>query len=74
MQLDRTEILGTAGKLQYACFDDAPSSLETRAGRQEIPVPHPPHVHQPLIQTVVDELRAAARPPAMPATACAPPR
>ena len=38
VKLDRTEILGTAGKLQYACFDDAPIVLETRAGRQEIPV------------------------------------
>jgi predicted dehydrogenase len=61
VKLDRTEILGTAGKLQYACFEDAPVVLETAAGRQEIPVPHPPHVQQPLIQTIVDQLRGRGR-------------
>ena len=61
VKLDRTEILGTAGRLQYACYDDAPIVLETAAGRQEIPVPHPPHVQQPLIQTIVDQLRGRGR-------------
>jgi 1,5-anhydro-D-fructose reductase (1,5-anhydro-D-mannitol-forming) len=61
VKLDRTEILGTAGKLTYACFEDAPIVLETAAGRQEIPIPHPPHVQQPLIQTIVDQLRGRGR-------------
>ena len=69
VKLDRTEILGTAGKLQYACFDDAPIVLETAAGRQEIRVATPPHVQQPLIQTIVDQLRGRGRAPATAATA-----
>ena len=34
----------------------------TRDGREEIlPIRNPPHVHQPLIQTIVDELRGRGR-------------
>ena len=53
---DQVEIIGSRGRLSFATFDDVPVLLETAAGREEIRIPHPPHVHQPLIQTVVDEL------------------
>ncbi len=53
---DRVEILGSAGRLTFATFEDEPLVLETAAGREELRIPHPPHVQQPLIQTMVDEL------------------
>jgi 1,5-anhydro-D-fructose reductase (1,5-anhydro-D-mannitol-forming) len=53
---DRVEIIGDRGRLTFSTFENDPLVLETAAGREELRVPHPPHVQQPLIQTVVDEL------------------
>jgi 1,5-anhydro-D-fructose reductase (1,5-anhydro-D-mannitol-forming) len=60
---DRVEIIGSRGRLTFATFDDEPLVLETAAGREELRIPHPPHVQQPLIQTVVDELLGRGRCP-----------
>jgi 1,5-anhydro-D-fructose reductase (1,5-anhydro-D-mannitol-forming) len=54
--VDRTEIVGSRGRVSFATFDDLPVTLETAAGTQVFTIPHPAHVHQPLIQTIVDEL------------------
>jgi predicted dehydrogenase len=55
--LDRTEIVGTRGSVSYSTFDDAPVVAETMDGIESRAIPHPPHVQQPLIQTIVDTLR-----------------
>jgi predicted dehydrogenase len=55
--VDRIEILGGRGRLACATFDDVPIVLETAAGTAQFVAPHPPHVQQPLIQTIVDALR-----------------
>jgi predicted dehydrogenase len=62
-RIDRTEIVGSRGRLTFATFDDVPIVVENEAGREELRIPHPPHVHQPLIQTVVDELAGRGRCP-----------
>ncbi|HEX8916679.1 MAG TPA: Gfo/Idh/MocA family oxidoreductase [Humisphaera sp.] len=54
---DRIEIVGSKGTITFACFETTPVRLWTATGTQEFPEPTPPHVQQPLIQTVVDELR-----------------
>jgi predicted dehydrogenase len=54
--VDRTEILGTGGRVTFATFDSLPVVIETGEGARELVIPHPPHVQQPLIQTIVDEL------------------
>ena len=54
--VDRTEIVGSRGRVSFATFDDLPVTLDTAAGAQAFTIPHPAHVHQPLIQTIVDEL------------------
>jgi 1,5-anhydro-D-fructose reductase (1,5-anhydro-D-mannitol-forming) len=54
--VDRTEIVGSRGRVSFATFDDRPVTLETAAGTETFTIPHPAHVHQPLIQTIVDEL------------------
>jgi 1,5-anhydro-D-fructose reductase (1,5-anhydro-D-mannitol-forming) len=65
--VDRTEIVGSRGRLIYATFSDAPVVLETDAGLESIDLPFPVHVQQPLIQTIVDELLTGT--PSCPSTA-----
>lgn len=55
-EVDRVEIVGSRGRVSFATFEDQPVTLETAAGAQAFTIPHPAHVHQPLIQTIVDEL------------------
>ena len=55
-KLDQTEIIGTQGKITFASFSPSPVVLTTAAGIEEFDIDDPPHVHQPLIQTIVDEL------------------
>ena len=58
-ELDRTEIVGSKGKITYSTFDDAPVTLTTAAGTQEFTIGYPEHIQQPLIQSVVDTLNGA---------------
>jgi 1,5-anhydro-D-fructose reductase (1,5-anhydro-D-mannitol-forming) len=53
---DRVEIIGSRGRLTFSTFEDEPLVLEISGNREEIRLPHPPHVQQPLIQLMVDEL------------------
>ena len=53
---DRTEIVGSEGQLVLSTFDAKPIVLTTSAGQREIALDYPPHIQQPLIQTIVDEL------------------
>lgn len=53
---DVLEIGGTDGRLTCSIFGNEPLRLEVSSGVQLIDRPNPPHVQQPLIQTVVDDL------------------
>ena len=55
-ELDRTEIVGSKGRITYSTFDDSPIVLTTAAGKREFTIGYPEHIQQPLIQTVVDAL------------------
>ena len=69
-EVEQTEIVGSKGKLTYSNFDlTVPVRLETDAGVQEFHFPTPAHVQQPLIQTVVDELRGQGECPSTGLTA-----
>lgn len=59
-EVDRTEIVGTKGKIAFASFKPDPIQLATSEGLQELAIGDPPHVHQPLIQTIVDELNGVS--------------
>jgi predicted dehydrogenase len=67
--VDRTEILGTRGRVSFASFDDGPVVLEAGGEISEFAIPHPPHVQQPLIQTVVDQLNGLGQCPSTGETA-----
>jgi hypothetical protein len=54
--VDRVAIVGTRGTITFATFADAPLELLADGRSQSFAVPHPPHVQQPMIQTVVDAL------------------
>jgi predicted dehydrogenase len=60
---DMNEIVGTQGKVSFSSFGVEPAVLTTDEGVIEFPIPNPPHVHQPLIQTIVDELNGVGQCP-----------
>jgi 1,5-anhydro-D-fructose reductase (1,5-anhydro-D-mannitol-forming) len=53
---DRLELTGPRGRIQCSVFGDEPVRLVTARGVEELSRPNPPPVHQPLVQTIVDEL------------------
>jgi 1,5-anhydro-D-fructose reductase (1,5-anhydro-D-mannitol-forming) len=66
---DRVEILGDAGRLAFSTFGDDPIRWESAQGVREFDLPNPPHIQQPLIQSVVDELRGRGECPSTGETA-----
>jgi predicted dehydrogenase len=67
--IDRTEINGTKGKIIYSVFEDSPVILQVNDKVSEHRIEHPPHIQQPLIQTVVDELLGKGKSPSNGVTA-----
>jgi len=55
-QVDRTEIVGSKGKITYATYEDAPITLDMDGEVITIDTPNTEHAQQPLIQSIVDEL------------------
>lgn len=66
---DTLEFAGTAGRLTLSGFGNEPPRLETASGVESFDRPNPPHVQQPLIQTVVDDLLGRASCPSTGETA-----
>lgn len=67
--LDRTEIVGSKGKITFATFGNSPVILENNDGKQLLDLPNPLHIQQPLIQTIVNELIGKGRCPSTGLTA-----
>ena len=58
---DTMVFTGPLGELRTPVFTDG-DVVVRRGGHEDIlPLRNPPHVHQPLIQTIVDELRGRGR-------------
>jgi predicted dehydrogenase len=53
---DTMRITGSDGEVTFPMFRSAPLKFETAAGTQEFDLPYPPHVAQPLIQSLIDDL------------------
>jgi len=53
---DIIEISGVRGRITLTCFGNKPVRLENHDGVQVVDRPNPPHIQQPLIQTIVGEL------------------
>jgi len=54
---DVVEIEGSEGRLAFATFDEAPVVFEAGGRRQSWSIPNPPHIQQPLVETVVAALQ-----------------
>ena len=50
------EIVGAKGRIRFSTFRPVPIRLYRDDAMEEIAVGDPPHVHQPMIQSIVDEL------------------
>jgi predicted dehydrogenase len=53
---DRIELYGTDGKLAWSSFSSPILTLTKGKETTEFNEPYPAHVHQPLVQTIVNEL------------------
>lgn len=53
---EMTEIVGSAGRLQFSTFQPKPIRLIRGDTVEDVAIADPAHVHQPMIQTIVDEL------------------
>ncbi len=68
---DRAVIAGVLGRIEFSFFDLRPGAvrLVTAAGTQEFVPPPQPHVHEPLIRSIVDEWRGGGTCPSTGASA-----
>jgi predicted dehydrogenase len=57
------EIVGSRGRIIFSTTRDIPIRVIKGDAMEELPVKDPPHVHQPLIQTIVDELNGSGKCP-----------
>lgn len=55
--VDQVEISGSDGVLRYSTFGEVPFEISTSSGTTRTEIPHPKHVQQPMIQSIVDHLR-----------------
>lgn len=62
-KVNRIVFTGTTGELTTAVFSDEPVVVRRADDTTQYAFERPPHVHQPLIQTIVDELRGRGRCP-----------
>ena len=62
-KLDLMTFVGSEGELRTPIFADADVIVTRGTVRRVHEIRNPPHVHQPLIQTIVDELRGNGRCP-----------
>ena len=58
---DRMRLVGTRGAIAFSLFKDEPVIVESNGAETRHECSNPPHVHQPLIQTIVDELLGRGR-------------
>ncbi|MCC6680824.1 MAG: Gfo/Idh/MocA family oxidoreductase [Phycisphaeraceae bacterium] len=54
---DRLCIRGQTGRIECSCFGNEPVVLMRDDDTEQFDLPNPPHVHQPLVATIVDQLR-----------------
>ncbi len=57
------EIIGSKGRIRFSTTKAVPIRVMRGDAVEEMAIDDPPHVHQPLIQTIVDELNGNGRCP-----------
>jgi predicted dehydrogenase len=66
---EMNEVVGAKGRIQFSTSMAVPIRLLRGDAVETFAVPDPPHVHQPLIQTIVDEQNGIGRCPSTGETA-----
>lgn len=66
---DYTILTGTGGSIRFSFFADTRIEVQTENGKSILNLPHPPHVQQPLIEMVVNELLGKGKSPSTGKTA-----
>ena len=61
--MDVTEIIGSKGKISFSFFSNTVLHVETETMVENFNIPHPEHVHQPLVDTIVKDLRGEGKSP-----------
>jgi len=56
---DQIVLEGEEGELRMATFGEDPILLEQASGVERVAIPHPTHIQEPMIATVVADLRGA---------------
>jgi len=62
-RIDQSQIIGSEGKIIFSFFESSIIRVETADGIQDYNVPYPPHVQQPLLETIVQQLRGEGKCP-----------
>ncbi len=57
---DRVEIMGSAGQISFAVFNDVPLQLMNATGTQRIEIPNPPHIQLFHVQKMREHLLGKA--------------
>ena len=60
-RVDQIVISGDAGELRLSTFGNEPVELHRGDAVERFDLPNPPHIQQPLIQSIVDELHGRGR-------------
>ena len=60
-KLDRITVVGSLGELTTPVFSDDDVVVRNADGAEQMPFVRPDHVHQPLIQTIVNEVNGEGR-------------
>ena len=55
------EIVGSDGKIVYSTFRDNPIVLYRNGEKEEFSIPHPKHIQQYLIESIVEDLRGGSK-------------
>ncbi|WP_128545156.1 Gfo/Idh/MocA family protein [Larkinella soli] len=62
-RIDETQLIGSKGKITFSYFEKFTIRVETDDSTEEFHLPYPEHVQEPLIGTIVQELRGEGRCP-----------
>src|SRR6185369_8463227 len=66
---EMNEIFGTRGRIQFSITRPVPIRLLRGDKVEEFAIDDPPHVHQPMIQSIVDEMNGTGHCPSTGETA-----
>jgi len=62
-RMDVTEIIGSRGRISFSFFSSPIIHVETETMVENFEIPYPEHVHQPLVELIVQELRGEGKSP-----------